>query len=485
MKRLIALALAVSVLPVCGASAADTASPVCTPRSEPVPHGAAAHVSESVFEGSGGRLRTQVLDSPALGGRTRVNVLLPEDYDPSGATRYPVLYLLHGALADYNDWNASGRIMALVDGVSADKGLPPFIVVMPDGGHYGWYSDWYGTDLGSTGTPPAWSQYHVRELIPWIDKSFPTIADRSGRAIAGLSMGGFGAMSYTARHPDLFAAAGSFSGALNPGYGPGYGQGFVTLASLYFNDGRVAQCIWGDGATQQVRWQGHDPTYLAPNIAATSLFVASGGGDAEAPEGIAPSPSDAGSPVGLISTPVEETCFLMSRAFAAALDAAGIPHTDDFYGSGTHEMKYWQAELRKFLPQMAAAWANPRPVPSKFSYRSIAPRFSVWDWSFEAHREATEFTYLQSVSASGLRITGSGRLDVVSAPLYAPGKRYRVAQDGTERLVRAGADRRLRFAVDLGPAHPDQQRRFDAAAIGAWKHAVVTIAPALSLRAAR
>jgi S-formylglutathione hydrolase FrmB len=478
VKRLLALVLAVAVLPVGGAAAEDTASPVCTPRSAPIPEGAATFVSESVVNGTDGRLRTEVLDSPALGARTRVNVLLPKGYDPSGATRYPVLYLLHGALADYNDWNYSGGVKDLVDRVSAEQGLPPFIVVMPDGGHYGWYSDWYGTDIGSTGTAPAWSQHHVRELIPWIDATFPTVADRSARAIAGLSMGGFGAMSYAARYPDLFAAAGSFSGALNPTYGPGYGQAFVTLASVYFNDGHVAQCIWGDAATQAVRWKGNDPTYLASNLAATRLYVASGGGDADKPEGIPPAPADVTSPVGMIATPVEETCFLMSRAFVAALDAAGIAHTDDFYGSGTHEMKYWQADLRAFLPQMAAAWAVPQPPPAAFSYRSIAPRFSAWGWRFRTQREATEFTYLRDVRASGMTVIGSGRLHVVSPPRYTPGARYRVTQGADGRLVQAGAGGRLRFTLDLGPSHRRQQRRFDDAALDAWEHAVVTIRPA-------
>lgn len=477
MKRLAALALALAALPAGGANAGDTASPVCSPRSAPVPQGTATFVSESVHSNTEGRLRTEVLNSSALGGQTRVNVLLPKGYDPSGATRYPVLYLLHGAIADYNDWNYNGGIKGLVDSVTNQKGLPPFILVMPDAGHYGWYSDWYGTDLGSTGAPPAWSRYHVGELIPWIDKTFPTVADRSGRAIAGLSMGGFGAMSYAARHPDLFAAAGSFSGALNPTYGPGYGQAFVTLASAYFNDGRVTQCIWGDGVTQEVRWRGNDPTYLAGNIAAMSLYVASGGGDADKPEGLVPSPGDVTSPIGMIATPVEETCFLMSRAFVAALDAAGIPHTEDFYGSGTHEMKYWQADLRKFLPQMAAAWADPRPAPSAFSYRSILPRFSVWGWSFETHRESTEFTYLEDVGPSGLTAIGSGQLEVTTAPLYMPNEAYRVSQDGAEKVVVADSAGRVSFRVDLGPAHSDQQRRFDEAALESWKRVVVNIAP--------
>jgi S-formylglutathione hydrolase FrmB len=451
-------------LPAGGAAARDTPSPVCAPRAAPAPAGEATLVSETA---AGGRLRTLTLDSPALGARTRVNVLLPREYDPSGATRYPVLYLLHGALADYNDWNYSGGITSLVDEVD---GLPPFIVVMPDGGHYGWYSDWYGTDLGSSGAAPAWARYHVGELIPWIDAHLPTVGDRTGRAIAGLSMGGFGAMSYASRHPDLFAAAGSFSGALNPTYGPGYGQAFVTLASAYFNDAHVTQCIWGDAATQQVRWMGHDPTYLAGNLAATRLFVASGA----AP----PAPGDLTSPVGVISTPVEETCFLMSRAFARALDAAGVPHRDDFYGSGTHEMKYWQQELRRFLPEMAAAWADPEPAPATFSYRSVADRFSVWGWRFRAHRRVTEFVYLREVGADGMEITGSGRLDVVSPPQYAAGARYRVTRDGIPRLVLADAKGRLRFPVALGPSHREQQRSFGEAAVGSWPRAVVQISPA-------
>ena len=239
VKRLAALALA---LPAPGGGAAAggghrlaglhpaqrTGPPRARRRSSP---------SRSL-SGTDGRLRTEVLDSPALGGHTRVNVLLPKDYDPSGATRYPVLYLLHGAISDYNDWNYNGGIRQPgrqrhgPEGPAAvhrrDARRRPLRLVQR----------LVRDRPGSTGPPPAWSQYHIGELIPWIDETFPTVAERSGRAIAGLSMGGFGAMSYAARHPDLFAAAGSFSGALNPTYGPGYGQAFVTLASALLQRGQ-------------------------------------------------------------------------------------------------------------------------------------------------------------------------------------------------------------------------------------------------------
>ena len=88
----------------------------------------------------------------------------------------------------------------------------PLIVVMPDGGRGGWYSNWHN---GGRGGPPAWESYHIGQLIPLVDRRFRTVAARRGRAIAGLSMGGFGAFSYAARHPDLFTAAASFSGGLD------------------------------------------------------------------------------------------------------------------------------------------------------------------------------------------------------------------------------------------------------------------------------
>lgn len=484
MRRLFVALAAIAVLPAGGtpvAGAADTQSPFCTPRSAPIAQGPATLVSERTIDNTAGRLQDVTLNAPALNGQTHALVLLPKDYDPSGAKRYPVLYLLHGALDNYGQWYREGGVIGLIDDVTESKHLPPFITVMPDAGSWGFYSDWYGSDLdGHTpNPPPAWTQHHVGELVPWIDAHFPTRADRDARAIAGLSMGGFGAMSYAARFPDVFGAAGSFSGVVDPDLDYPYGNAFLTLASLYFDSGHVDQCVWGDMATQQVRWEGNDPTYLAESLAHTSLFVASGGGDAGNPAGIAPSIADVTSPGGMVSEPVEETCFLMSRAFTAALDARQIAHTDDFYGSGTHEMKYWQADLRQFLPQMAATWAHPPAAPPSvpFSYRSILLRFSAWDWSFTAHHDATEFTYLSDVGAGGLTAVGSGALDVVSAPLYAPGSLYQVTQGTTHQTVHADDAGRLRFTIDLGAAHNSQQTGFDDSATQSWTHAQIAIAP--------
>ena len=88
----------------------------------------------------------------------------------------------------------------------------PLIVVMPDGGRGGWYTNWY---RGGRAARRRWETYHVDQLLRLVDRRFRTVAARRGRAIAGLSMGGFGALSYAARHPDRFAAAASFSGGVD------------------------------------------------------------------------------------------------------------------------------------------------------------------------------------------------------------------------------------------------------------------------------
>src|SRR4051794_26016213 len=130
-----------------------------------------------------------------------VNVLLPSDYASSGSRRYPVLYLLHALNYNENTWLDLSDVEKFTAGFRGDKAA---IVVMPDGGPQGWYTDWPGRE-------ELWESYHLMHLIPAIDEHFRTLADRAHRAVAGFSMGGYGALLYAARHPDLFVAAGGFS----------------------------------------------------------------------------------------------------------------------------------------------------------------------------------------------------------------------------------------------------------------------------------
>jgi S-formylglutathione hydrolase FrmB len=136
-----------------------------------------------------------------------VRILLPDDYQTDPDEPYPVLYLLHGGSGDHEDWSKTdeGNVKALVDASDFEG-----IVVMPEGGKSGWYSDWAGNTDGRF--RPRWETFHVNQLVPWIDANFNTVDDRSGRSVAGLSMGGYGALRYAGRHPDVFSGLGVFSG---------------------------------------------------------------------------------------------------------------------------------------------------------------------------------------------------------------------------------------------------------------------------------
>ena len=129
------------------------------------------------------------------------DALLPVGYAESNK-RYPVLYLLHGLFGRYDDWVTRTNLAEY----AADYDL---IIITPEG-HDSWYTD------GSGGPSAKYESYLVRELLSDVDTRFRTIKDRRARGIAGLSMGGYGALKYGLKYPDQFAFAASLSGALDP-----------------------------------------------------------------------------------------------------------------------------------------------------------------------------------------------------------------------------------------------------------------------------
>ncbi|MGW2601247.1 alpha/beta hydrolase [Streptomyces klenkii] len=141
-------------------------------------------------------------ETSAIGWKPAVNVLLPDDYHTSGR-RYPVLYLLHGGGGDFIEFDrqVNGGIRAWTAG-------KPLIVVMPDGGKAGWYSNPVSSLVG----PRNWEQFHIEQLIPWIDDNFRTYGEYDGRAVSGFSMGGFGALKYAAKYWGHFASVSAHSG---------------------------------------------------------------------------------------------------------------------------------------------------------------------------------------------------------------------------------------------------------------------------------
>lgn len=146
------------------------------------------------------RVREASFHSPALGREVRYRVVVPEDYD-RGARRYPVLYLLHGLYGDYRNWTTRTDLVRYVAG----RGL---IVAMPDAG-----DSWYAN---APGEPAArYEDFLLEDFLAEVDARFRTVAARQSRAIAGLSMGGYGAVKLALRRPERFGFAASFSGALN------------------------------------------------------------------------------------------------------------------------------------------------------------------------------------------------------------------------------------------------------------------------------
>jgi S-formylglutathione hydrolase FrmB len=140
------------------------------------------------------------LNSKLMAREMPFRVVLPQNYTSEKAVRFPVVYLLHGLTGHFDNWGSKTKIAEY---------LAPYnyIIVMPEGNN-GWYTD------SATVANDKYESYILHELIPEIDKNFRTFADKNHRVIAGLSMGGYGAIKFGLKTPEMFALVGSFSGAL-------------------------------------------------------------------------------------------------------------------------------------------------------------------------------------------------------------------------------------------------------------------------------
>ena len=388
------------------------------------------------------RLTELTFTTTAVAGPTHVRILTPEGYDQSAPTRYPVLWLLHGADDSYKSWTDKGNAAAFT---ASD----PVIVVMPDSGPDGGYINWFN---GGKGGPPAWETYHIDQLLPWVDAHYRTIAERSERAIAGLSMGGGGAMTYAARHPDLFGDGASFSGAVdsnNPEEWP--------LVELGNYNGQLGQ-VQGDRIAEEVLWRGHNPWDLADNLGNLTLLQIDTGNGLP------------GGPGHDLGDPIEAGVHAMSVSFNQRLNELGIAHVWDDYGAGGHQWFYWKRDLQQFLPPLMQAFLHPDPAPIGFTYKAIDPSYSVYGWDVQIHRPALEFSRLQTSGPKGFTLTGSGSALVHTAGYYQPDSWHDVelrGSGGDQRVrLRAGDDGRLLVPVFMGPGNPYQQYSLQA---DAWQ----------------
>ena len=375
-------------------------------------------------------------------------VYLPPGYDANAATRYPVVYLLHGGGGDQADWVTFGDVRGILDRAYADNHAHSVIAVMPDGRSGQWFDYQDRSFLNET--------YLLRHLVPAVDARFRTIADRRGRALAGLSHGGYGALHLAAKAPDLFSVAGSMSGNLG------------------------ARTMSGLGDTNAAYYQGSVPYQLASNLDAVDLIIDWG----------ATCASDL--TVDLCATWAFEQSFRADNmTFRSHLDEVGYTgHVDYRETEGGHAWRWWttwlaERDLPFFFERLAPPTdqaSAPSPVPPAFRYRSIAPSFRVWGYDVTVDRDVQEFLDLTDVTLGSLTVQGSGGASIVTPGRYTPGQSYLVeGAESAARSVEASPDGRLTIPVDLGPSHEQDQFTTEAqiaeAQGGYWVQRHVRVTP--------
>lgn len=156
-------------------------------------------------QNSGKVIEQATVSSTVLGRPVNYSVYLPADYDRSERS-YPVVYLLHGYTDNNTGWLQFGEVNRYADKAIADGTIPPMIIVMPDAD-----STWY---INSYDGKEKYEDFFITEFIPAIEKTYRIKSEKSYRAVAGLSMGGYGTLIYALKHPELFAAAAPLSAAV-------------------------------------------------------------------------------------------------------------------------------------------------------------------------------------------------------------------------------------------------------------------------------
>ena len=161
-----------------------------------------------------GKIDSIIYESKTVGAKRKSLIYFPPGY--SKKTKYPVLYLLHGIGGDEKEWYSNGHPEVILDNLYAQGKIEPMIVVLPNG--RAMVDDRATGNIFDRDKVEAFSTFEkdlINDLIPYIEKKYPVIADREHRAIAGLSMGGGQSLNFGLGNLDKFAWVGGFSSAPN------------------------------------------------------------------------------------------------------------------------------------------------------------------------------------------------------------------------------------------------------------------------------
>ena len=253
------------------------------------------------------------LESKLMGRQMPYRVILPVRYAQRVNQKYPVIYLLHGLFGHYDNWTTK-------TGIQEYAAEYPFIVVMPEGDD-GWYTD------SPVKVRDKYESYIIQELIPEIEKRFRAASDRDHRIVAGLSMGGYGAVKFGLRYPDRFSLVGSFSGALGAA---------TYLDKIPASIGKTIDVIFGPADSETRR--------------ANDIFRMVH----EIPD------SKAGKNLPFIyqSCGLDDLFFPNNREFADLLIQKHISH--EFRQlPGNHNWTFWDSQIREFLAVADRHYSHP------------------------------------------------------------------------------------------------------------------------------
>ncbi len=277
------------------------------------------------------RVETVQFKSNLVGKVLPYSVVLPSHYEwPQYRTQlYPVLYLLHGLSGHYSNWLSKTKL--------ADYAAEYQIIIVTPEGNDGWYTD--------SATVPAdkYETYILQELIPDVESRYRASKQREGRSIAGLSMGGYGALKFGIKYPDKFIFAASISGALDAA---ARSDGDPRFAWEYLR-ASIMQTYGAPGSRTRADNDLHKLVRLLPAERIASLpFLY----------------LDCGTEDGLLATNRELATILLERK---------IPH--EFRQlPGKHNWEYWDSQVREVLkiaaqkmttqPKQAVAFTEDKPL---------------------------------------------------------------------------------------------------------------------------
>jgi putative tributyrin esterase len=246
------------------------------------------------------------LNSKLMAREMPYRVITPKNYEADKTAKFPVLYLLHGLTGHFDNWTDRTKLREY----AADYN---FIIVTPEGGD-GWYTD-------SASVPnEKYESYIVQELIPEIETKFRALNDRGHRAVAGLSMGGYGSLKFGLKYPEKFVIVGSFSGAL--------GAASWTEKNLGNNWKALTDSIMRVYGAENSTTRAANDIYkivreLTPERAKALPFI-------------------------YVDCGTEDFLIQQNRDFVALLSERKIPH--EFRElPGAHNWQFWDSQVQEFL----------------------------------------------------------------------------------------------------------------------------------------